>query len=218
MIQACVFDLDGTLINSIDDLADAVNYTLRLYRYPEHEPAEYRYMVGNGAALLIERALPEGHRTEREIAKALDIYRERYAAHSLDKTRPYEGMTATLRRLRAAGLRLAVISNKPDSDTQAIIEKLFPARLFDVVCGHRDGMPHKPDPQGVLEACARMGIKPSGGAMLGDSAVDIKTALAAGMTPLGALWGFRERDELAEAGAKFLLEKPAELPEVLSRI
>ncbi|MDR3551504.1 MAG: HAD family hydrolase [Clostridia bacterium] len=218
MIKACIFDLDGTLINSLEDLADSVNYALRLQGYPEHETAEFRYFVGHGAVRLIESSLPQNMRTQDNINVTYSIYRRRYTEHSLDKTRPYDGILEMLEKLREANIRLAVLSNKPDSDTRSMIEALFPHGIFDAVAGHREGLPHKPDPQGAFDVCGAAGIETSACAMLGDSEVDVMTALAAGMLPVGALWGFRDRAELEGAGARFVIESPLELPGLLSRL
>lgn len=218
MIEACVFDLDGTLINSLEDLADSSNFALAALGYSTHTTEEYRYFVGHGAGHLVESMLPQNARTPEVIEKTMSLYRDRYAAHSLDKTRPYPGVPELIAGLRQKGIKCAVVSNKPDSDTRAIIESLFDATLFNAVTGHREGVPHKPEPQVVLNTCKELRCKPASCVMLGDSAVDIQTGCNAGMTPVGVLWGFRGRDELLKAGAKYLIKTADGLWDVLKQL
>lgn len=215
MIEACIFDLDGTLINSLEDLADSSNYALEAMGLPTHSVEAYRYFVGHGAGHLVESMLPKEKRTPEILQKTMEIYRKRYAEHILDKTLPYDGIPELLKGLGQAGFKRAVVSNKPDPDVHSIIKRLFCDGLFDTVTGHRDGVPHKPDPQVIFNTCKALGAEPAHCVMLGDSAVDILTGRNAGMQAVGVLWGFRGREELLEAGAAHLIAAPGELWNVL---
>jgi phosphoglycolate phosphatase len=211
MYKACIFDLDGTLINSLEDLADSCNYALEQMGFPIHDVQAYRHFVGNGVVRLIENIVPQGSRTPSILNKTLDIYRIRYGEHYLDKTKPYSGIAELLKELKTYGIKLAVVSNKPNDVTKKIILELFGEKTFDIVFGQREGVPRKPHPQGALNACEHMHVQPQQCVFLGDSAVDMQTAIAAGMFPVGALWGFRDREELETAGAAALLGEPIEL-------
>ncbi len=211
MIRAILFDLDGTLVDTLTDISAAMNRSLRLHGLPEFPREEYRYLVGNGAKVLSRRvtkacpALAESVRRE---------YQRWYEAHDLEASRPYDGMPEALRRLRAAGLSLCVLSNKPDADTRRVVEHYFPDAGFALIRGQRPGVPVKPDPAAALAMAEEMGIAPGDFLYLGDTAVDMECAAAAGMKPAGALWGFRTEAELRAAGAAFLLRRPEELPEI----
>jgi len=210
MQNACVFDLDGTLINSLKDLAISSNYALEVQGFPTHETEEYRYFVGRGAQKLIEDILPEAIRTPEIIKKTKELFNDHYDAHYLDNTAPYDGISPLLAQLKQRGFRLAVVSNKPDDFVKKIVTQLF-GGSFDAVIGQREGVARKPDPASVFEACEAMGIEPQGCLYLGDSGVDMLTAKAAGMFPIGVLWGFRDRAELLENGARALIEHPSEI-------
>lgn len=212
MYLACIFDLDGTLADSLQDLADATNHVLHTQHYPTHETEKYRYFVGNGIPKLIERALPEDARTPEILTHTRELFDAYYTVHRLDHTVPYAGIPALLDSLRERGVRLAVLSNKPDAAAKAIVSKLLGER-FDVVFGSRSGIPRKPDPAAALETAALMSVQPRQCLFIGDSGVDMQTASAAGMTAAGALWGFRDRTELLENGAQKLLAKPDDLLE-----
>ena len=213
MYKACIFDLDGTLINSLDDLADCCNYALEQMGFSIHKVQDYRYFVGNGVVNLIQRTVPQTGVSQAVLDKTLDIYRKRYAAHYLDKTKPYDGINELLKALKAKDLKLTVVSNKPDDATKKLISEVFGENVFDIVLGQQEGVPHKPNPQGALKACEQMQVLPHECVFLGDTCIDIQTAIAAGMLPVGALWGFRDRDELVTAGAEVLLSEPIELLE-----
>jgi phosphoglycolate phosphatase len=215
MYQGVIFDLDGTLINSLKDLADSTNHALSVQGYPTHPDEEYRYFVGQGVLKLIEAVLPTQARNSESIAKTRALFDEYYDAHYLDKTKPYEGIDELVATLRIKGLKLAVVSNKPDEFAGKIVRSLFKNNEFNVVFGQREGIPRKPSPAGPLEACTIMGIDPKDCLYLGDLGVDMQTADAAGMYPVGVLWGFRDADELSKSGAKTLIKKPMELLEIL---
>jgi len=209
MIQAVIFDLDGTLADTIGDIGSAVNSLLAERGYPIHGIAMYKRMVGNGFANLMRRALPENVSGDETLFSALT--REaaaRYATRSLETTKPFQGIPDLLETLAERGLRCAVLSNKPDAMTKSIVAALFPAIKFLAVLGDRPGVPRKPDPAQALAIAASSGIPAERWAFIGDSGVDMKTGTAAGMIPLGASWGYRSVEELLENGAVGVLGTP----------
>lgn len=210
--RAAIFDLDGTLVDSLADLADSVNEALAAYGYPQHDLAAYRYFVGNGARLLLRRALPEGA-GESLVDEALAKYKAIYARRMLIKTRPYAGVTELLAALQARGLRLAVCTNKHHEAALEVTGALFPAGTFAAVLGDDGLRARKPDPAAVLDILASLGVAPQEALYLGDSEVDMRTAVAAGALPIGVLWGFRPREELEAAGGRVFLSHPRELLE-----
>lgn len=212
MFRACVFDLDGTLVDSLTDLATSCNHALAHQGLPTHATGEYRRLVGYGVAKLIEGALPADCRTPQTIDRTRTLMERHYDVHCLDRTLPYDGIEKLLSEL--GDLKRAVVSNKPDPFAKRIVFALF-GNGFDVVMGQRDGVPSKPDPTGPLEACSIMGVQPAECLYLGDSGVDMVTARAAGMFAAGALWGFRSRRELVENGAEALVAAPQGLLDVL---
>ena len=215
MFKAALFDLDGTLLDTLDDIADSMNDTLRRMGWAEHAVDAYRWFVGDGVEQLVRRALPEERRTEKDVAHCLKLYREEYGRRWNARTRPYDGVPEMLRALEAAGLRLAVLSNKSHNFTLQCVEEFLPGNQFDLVLGHREGHAHKPDPASALEVARTLGIAPADFLYLGDTAVDMQTALSAGMYPVGALWGFRPESELRQAGAKALIKEPMEMVELI---
>lgn len=216
--RGCLFDLDGTLINSLADLAEASNYMLTQRGFPTYPTERYRYFVGRGVPKLIESVVPAQNRTAEELAVCRRLFDAYYHIHALDHTGPYAGIPAMLEGFRGRGLNLAVVSNKPDGFVHQIVESVFP-RVFAAVQGQREGIPRKPDPAMALSACRALGFEPAECLYFGDSGVDMLTAVAAGMTAVGVLWGFREQEELAEAGAQHLIARPEDalaLPEAPS--
>lgn len=211
MFETYLFDLDGTLVNSLDDLADACNFVLAEAGLPTHSTEAYRYFVGNGAYKLAERMLPEHMRDADTIARFKAAFDARYNGHYLDKTRPYPGIPETLAALKARGKKLAVLSNKPDPFVRKLCAELFPGGTFDAVCGQRDGVATKPAPDGVFAILAELSAGREHALFIGDSDVDIRTAQNAGLKSAGAVWGFRGREELVRAGADFLLDSAGEL-------
>ncbi|MGI5894693.1 MAG: HAD family hydrolase [Candidatus Merdivicinus sp.] len=211
MYQLYLFDLDGTLIDSLEDLADASNYVLQQAHLPTHPVEAYRYFVGNGAYKLAERMLPSEMRTEPTIAQFKAAFDARYCDHYWDKTRPYPGIPELLDFLKQHGCLLAVLSNKPDPFVQKICREFFGEGYFDAVCGQRDGIAKKPEPDGVLEILNLLKVRPENALFIGDSNVDILTAQNAGLKSVGVTWGFRGRTELEEAGADFLIDTAEEL-------
>ena len=207
--RAAVFDLDGTLLNTLADLADSGNELLASYGMAPHPEPAFRYFVGNGSRKLMERILPG--KSPEQIDEALARYKAIYEKHLTAKTTPYAGISETLSALKARGVRMAVCTNKHISAAEALIRKYFPADTFDAFEGDRPGVPRKPDPAHVRIVLEKMGVMPEETVYLGDSGVDMQTAVNAGTLPVGVLWGFREKDELMENGAQILLSKPSEL-------
>lgn len=208
--KAVLFDLDGTLINTIDDLANAANYMLRHFGYPEFEVEVYKYKVGNGMRKLMERALPENHRTKEDIDAAMDVFMPYYGEHSLDNAKPYDGMADTLQKLRDMGVKTAVITNKAHEAAVKILDNMLP-NCFDVIFGQREGVPTKPDPTSTNMVIDELCVSPSECVFIGDSGVDMMTAKNTGAFALGALWGFRTKEELYDNGADAVIEKPLDI-------
>jgi phosphoglycolate phosphatase len=209
MIHGFIFDLDGTLVDTLGDIATGMNSFLQGRGLPVHPTEDYRRMVGKGLLHLISEAVPQAHRHEANswYPDVLAIFKVMGAGSSI----PYPGVSDTLGKLASLQVPMAVVSNKPDPVTAQVVAQLFPSIRFALVRGGLDGVPVKPHPAGAIEAAQAMGLKPGNCGFLGDSDVDMKTALAAGMVPLGAAWGFRTRVELEEAGAAMLLDGIQEL-------
>jgi phosphoglycolate phosphatase len=205
--QAVLFDLDGTLADTLEDLANATNHALTALGCPPHPVPSYRYFVGDGARNLMLRTLPAEKASLAD--KALALMREHYDAHCFDRTRLYPGIPELVAALR--GLKLAVYSNKPDRFTKRMVAHYFPDKPFASVYGHVPEMPIKPDPTVALRIAKDLEVQPSEFLYLGDTNTDMQTARAAGMFPVGALWGFRDRQELIEAGAQELVARPDEV-------
>jgi len=211
--RAVIFDLDGTLANTLEDIADNMNRVLAESGFPTHEYDAYRFYVGNGLKNLVTQSLPENVRTDTMITfyhnRMIDIYNENY----IIKTRLYDGIPELLDVLSARGIKLATLSNKVDHLTQKICNILLKNWKFEIVMGATDRFPRKPDPASALFVSAQMSVNPSRICYLGDSDIDMKTALAAGFYPVGASWGFRPKKELIENGAKHVIDHPMELLE-----
>ena len=210
MYRTVIFDLDGTLLNTIDDLANAGNQICLENGWPEHTAAEFCRMVGHGIPNLVSRFSPESAQDPDTLADTLARFSAYYAAHNMDATAPYEGIPAMLARLKAAGARMAVYSNKADEFSQVIIRHYFPD-TFALVRGKVAGVPVKPDPTGVRAVLAELGADAETTLFVGDSAVDIHTAHNAGLTACGVTWGFRGREELEAAGAELLADTVEQL-------
>lgn len=209
--QAVIFDLDGTLLDTLEDIADAMNSVLAEDGLPTHPIEAYRTFVGDGVRALARRTLPDGVTDGESIDRFTARMREAYARNWNAKTAPYPGVPELLDAVVARGTKMAVLSNKPDDFTKLCVEELLPRWRFDVVVGHRDGIPLKPDPGGAIEVAALLGVAPQRILYVGDSGMDMQTAVAAGMTPLGVLWGFRSRKELLDAGAAALASVPRDI-------
>ena len=211
-----IFDLDGTLLNTIGDLAASVDYVMRSRNLPEHTDAEYRQMVGGGIKRLVERALPEELAANEEYVDECVAQFRRYYVDNIDRhTVPYEGMCELLADLERGGVKLAVASNKFQHGTDRLVSKFFSDIDFVAVEGNREGAPLKPDPQIVTGILSRAGIAPERAVMIGDSGIDIRTAQAAGIDAIGVAWGFRFAEELYEAGAQRVVSQVEELRQYL---
>ncbi|HUX41044.1 MAG TPA: HAD family hydrolase [Rectinemataceae bacterium] len=216
MYKGIIFDLDGTLVDSLDDLTVSLNTALAEAGLPTRNRDEVRLMIGNGMTVLVKRALEGQDVDEKETARIKAVLEAHYALHSLDKTRPYKGIDELIVFLKREGLKLGVLSNKPDDFATSIVAALFPAGPFALVRGQLPGVPTKPDPQAALEMIRGWGLAPKEVAIVGDSAVDIETGRNAGCDSLGAGWGFRGRGELEAAGATAVLESPLEIADWLA--
>ena len=205
-----IFDLDGTLINSLDDIADACNRVLARHGLPTHETRAYCYFVGNGAAKLVERALPEDVRGTERQEQLYEEYCKDYHQNASVKTCPYDGMPEALERIKAAGISIAVLTNKPDVAAGPVMERYYPG-VFPIVRGGLPGVPLKPDPEPVIALMERMGAEKETTLFVGDSNVDIQTAKNSGIASCGVLWGFRTRQELEQEGADYLVSTSEEL-------
>lgn len=211
--QAAIFDLDGTLLDSIGDLTACMNTTLRAMGYPEHPVTAYRTFIGDGASVLVERALPESARTPEIIQACLTLFREHYAQGWNIHSHLYPGIADMLDTLVARGVRLAILSNKPHAFTVQCADHYLAQWPFEAVRGEQTGTPKKPDPAGALHITQAMSLDPPQFIFLGDSGVDMSTARAAGLFPIGVTWGYRDRAELRQAGAKRIIDAPRQLLE-----
>jgi Predicted phosphatases len=208
--RAVIFDLDGTLVDSLEDLADCTNTALAAYSLPIHPLAPYKYFVGMGVNNLIGSAVPAGT-PEDVVRDVTTLYRAEYTQHWARKSRPYEGITTMLERLVSMDVPLAVLSNKAQVFTGDFVAHFFPDTPFLTVQGSPAGGVAKPDPTMALTIAAQMGLSPSEIAFMGDTRTDMETANNAGMLPVGVTWGFRPESELVEFGAKVLLHHPDDL-------
>ncbi|MCR4796481.1 MULTISPECIES: HAD family hydrolase [Ruminococcus] len=212
-MKTAVFDLDGTIADTICDLGDAVNYGLERLGCPTHDYEAYKKMVGNGAKKLCERALPEDKKDKS--AELHKLFKEYYSQHYLDKTKLYDGMKETMEKLQSRGVVLAVATNKPEDVAREIIWELLPDIGFVKVLGGVDYRPVKPDSAILIEIFSVLPDEENEVYMIGDSNVDIRTAKNAGIASIGCAWGFRGREELAAEGADFIAEKPSDIADII---
>jgi phosphoglycolate phosphatase len=212
---AFIFDLDGTLLDTLDDIAGAVNRVLRQQGFPEHEPQDYKTFVGDGAEMLIRRALPPAERHEKTIAFCLEAYQKDYGANWDKNTTPYAGIPNMLDAIHRTGLKMGVFSNKPHAFTVNCVERFLSKWKFVMVIGNSGRFPKKPDPAGALAIAHSMQEDPKRIVFMGDSATDMQTAVGADMFPLGAAWGFRPVSELMQNGCRFLARRPMDVIEFL---
>lgn len=204
-----IFDLDGTLINSIDDLGQACNHALQACGFPVHEITDYPQLVGNGINRLIERALPVENRNETTVSRMREYFVPYYDAHNCDLTRPYDGIPELLQSLKKAGHTMAVASNKYQTATEKIVNHFFP-NTFDIVLGERENVPRKPNPQIVWDILSNL-TEQSDIIYIGDSLVDAETAKAAGATLVLCTWGFCTEEQLKTANPNYMINHPSEL-------
>lgn len=209
-IQAFIFDLDGTLLDTLDDLADAANTALQELGYPTHPVDAYRTFVGSGIEILFRQALPYGASSET-IHRAVALMENSYATNWKHKTRPYAGILPILHTLHYIGFPLAILSNKPHAFTKLMVEHFFPQEMFAMVEGAKAHIPRKPDPTSAFAIATTWNIDPRHIAFVGDSNVDMQTANAANMLSIGCAWGFRGAQELREASAAYIIDTPLQL-------
>jgi phosphoglycolate phosphatase len=211
--QAILFDLDGTLADTLADIAAAANHALTRLKRPTHEVEHYRLMVGRGLARLFGQALAPAD--DELIQRAAAMFEQHYALHGTEQTELYPGVADLLDALNKLPLKLAVLSNKPEAGTQDTVQHVLSRWRFDVVRGHRPPAKLKPDPGSALTICRELAIAPEHWLYVGDTGVDMQTAVGAGMFPVGVLWGFREEPELRQNGAQAVIADPKELLELL---
>jgi len=214
--RAVLLDLDGTLLNTLEDISNAANRVLATQGFPTHPLDIYRRLIGEGAARLITRILPKEKRDADTVQTCLEAYLNDYGQNWSIKTKPYVGIPEMLDALVARGLKLAVLSNKPEEFTQKCVRELLSNWTFDAVIGTSNRVPSKPSPVGALEIAGRLNISPEEFLYLGDTGIDMRTAIAARMFAVGVLWGFRDREELQREGARVLIEKPLEILRLLT--
>ena len=214
MLKLCIFDMDGTLVDTIKSIAYFANNALNKYGLPSIETERYKILVGNGAKVLVERMIKEVGGTEEQFEKVLPEYNTTYDDDFLYLTEAYVGVCEMLKELKELGVKTAILSNKPDSTAKKVAEALFEDGLVDVCYGGRDGIALKPDPEGVFAILEEFNVEKSECLYIGDTATDIKTAKNAGLTNIGVLWGFRDRAELEGAGADYIIEKPSEIIDI----
>lgn len=211
MKKLVIFDLDGTLLNTIADLAAATNYALQACGYPTHNTDAYRFFVGNGINKLFERALPEGVRSKENVLKIRSLFVPYYNEHNADLSRPYPGIENLLETLQEKGYMLAVASNKYHEATQKLIKQYFPRINFLAILGQRENIPAKPDPQVVYEIMEKAGVERKEVVYIGDSSVDMQTGANAGVTTIGVCWGFRPRTELEAYNPSLIAEQAEDI-------
>jgi len=209
--QAVLFDLDGTLLDTLEDLSDSTNAALAELGIPGHPLEAYKQFVGDGLENLLRRVLRQEPLDEALLVRGIELTRREYAGRWAKKSKPYPGIPDLLDRLSRQGIPMAVFSNKPDEFTQLCVTQLLSGWHFEAVQGATSELPRKPDPRGALAIAAQMGIAPGKILYLGDTNTDMQTAVAAGMFPVGALWGFRTADELLASGAASLVKTPTEV-------
>jgi phosphoglycolate phosphatase len=209
--RAVIFDLDGTLLDTLEDLADSMNRVLQARGLPAHPIEAFRYFVGSGAAMLVSRALAPERQNDELCADCLEAFRGEYNRNWNVKTKPYTGVSELLDALTAKGIAMAVLTNKPQRFAELCVQAYFSKWNFAMILGQRDGVPMKPDPGGTQEVIRCLDVPTEACVYLGDSDVDMQTAINADLLPVGAAWGFRSEEELREAGAAEVIGQPTEL-------
>lgn len=218
MFRLCIFDLDGTLTDTLDSLTYSVNLTLEEMGYPALERSKCRAFVGNGSRVLIEKALKaSGDTTLSRIEEGMEVYDRVFDANCTYHVTPYDGIVELLQALKEKGMKLTVLSNKPHRQAVHVVEEVFGKEMFDWVQGQQEGIPRKPDPYAAIQIAEKFGVKPEECVYIGDSEVDVATGTAARMKTLGVTWGFRSVDQLKEAGATILLDRPVQILEEINK-
>jgi len=211
MKKLLIFDLDGTLLDTVADLAASTNYALNLCGFPTHESHAYNFFIGNGINKLFERVLPEGEKTEKNIFQIRQHFLEYYEIHNAELTVPYPGIIELLHNLQNAGIKLAVASNKYQKGTEKLIKHFFPDIEFAAVLGQREEIPTKPDPTIIYDILAVLKVEKLNVLYTGDSGVDMLTAQNSGIEAIGVTWGFRPRSEIEEYSPKYIVDNPSEI-------
>lgn len=218
MFRLCIFDLDGTLTDTLDSLTYSVNLTLEEMGYPALERSKCRAFVGNGSRVLIEKALKaSGDTTLSRIEEGMEVYDRVFDANCTYHVAPYDGIVELLQALKEKGMKLTVLSNKPHRQAVHVVEEVFGKEMFDWVQGQQEGIPRKPDPYAAIQIAEKFGVKPEECVYIGDSEVDVATGTAARMKTLGVTWGFRSVEQLKEAGATILLDRPVQILEEINK-
>ena len=212
-VNTIIFDMDGTVLNTLEDLTVSVNYVLSKFDMPDHSKDEYRKFFGNGIKYALKCAVPEGT-SEEVIEKMLPIFRDHYNEHCLDRTKPYDGITDLMSRLKAKGYKMAIVSNKIDSAVKELNDRFF-SEYVDVAIGEKPGIKRKPAPDTVLAALDELGSQKEDAIYIGDSEVDYQTALNSDLPCISVLWGFRDKDFLISKGADVFAETPEEVYDIL---
>ena len=218
MANVIIFDLDGTLLDTLDDIAISANFALVTLGFHPEPVSKYRYFVGEGVFKLFENIFSSNPQNQEILQKAVTLFEEHYTKQFSQNTKLYDGISKLLTFLQKRGFTMAILSNKPDSFTKMCALKYLRAWKFDVVYGARDGVPRKPHPQGALEICELLHVKPEECYYLGDTMIDMQTANGAGMIALGALWGFRDEEELLAHGAKYTVKNPSDVIKLLAEV
>jgi len=213
--KGVIFDLDGTLVDSLEDLADSMNSILQKFNFPIHVHSAYKYFIGNGIRNLVFKSLPEANRDEATINECFNLMIEVYRNNAVNKTKPYDGINELLDELVSRKMKLAVFSNKADEFTKNIILTLLPKWNFEAIVGLSTEAHKKPNPFVALQISEKLRIRPEDMIYVGDSGTDMQTANNAGMYAVGALWGFCSKEELTANGAKYLIDNPMELIKIL---
>jgi len=213
--RAVLFDLDGTLLDSLADIGESMNFVLLEQGFTQHSLSAYRNFVGDGVSMLVRRSLPADRRDEATVAACVSRMRDVYAGRLADRTRPYDGIPDLLTGLESADIAKAVLSNKPHDLTVDLVARLLGRWSFAVVFGERTGVARKPDPAGAAEVAGLLGLDPAAIVYVGDTPTDMATARAAGMLAVGATWGFRDETELREAGADLIVHHPVQVLDLL---
>ena len=211
--DTCIFDLDGTLTDTLEDLKNSVNYAMRAIGCPERTADEVRRFVGNGVYKLIERSIDK-KASEADFQKALDAFKEHYMLHLNDNTAPYSGISELLEQLNAMNVKCAVVSNKDDDAVKSIVKGFF-GNLISFSQGRKDSVPPKPSPQAVFEIMKKLGSEKEKTVYVGDSDVDVETAHNAGLKCIGVTWGFRDRELLIKSGADYMADCPREISDII---
>ncbi len=214
MIKACIFDMDGTTVNTINSIAYFGNRALNMYGLESYDTDAYKIMIGNGARTLVERMIAGRNGDSDTFEKVLKEYNTSYDNDFMYLTESYPGIVDMLKNLKDKGIKVAIVSNKPHSTALKVSDELFGDKLIDICSGAKEGVPLKPDPIAVINVMKELGVTPEECLYVGDTAVDMKTGKSAGIYTIGVLWGFRSREEMEENGADIIVKDPAEIYEM----